>query len=82
LDTNKFAKELKKHNPAFLTQKPEGSNIKSAHFILVGDKRFRAETDHDQAKAIASFNRESIGETLSEIFTQIKSNISQEPVTN
>ncbi len=38
------------------------------HFILVGDRRFRLETDHDQAKAVASFNDPSMGRWLMETF--------------
>ncbi len=77
LSSNKFAKIIQNSDRCSITQLPTGNKISSAHFILVGNSRFRAETDHDQAKAIASFNNPSVGETLTEIFASVKNKISQ-----
>lgn len=38
------------------------------HFIVVGDKRFRVETDHAQAKAKACFNNSVVGKILRKLF--------------
>jgi sugar-specific transcriptional regulator TrmB len=48
--------------------------LAAPHFIVVGDKRFRVETDHDQTKAIACFNNSVVGHALRELFdTLVKS---------
>lgn len=47
------------------------SKLDMPHYILVGDKRFRLELDHKQAKAVASFNNEGIGKTLKNNFDNI-----------
>ncbi len=62
--------DLKKH--AFATSiKDSGGKlfqsdrkIKTPHYILVGDRGFRLETDHDNAKAVASFNNPEIAKML------------------
>ncbi len=48
------------------------SELKShAHFIIIGNNKFRYETDHDQTKATASFNNASIGGTIMDIFNRL-----------
>lgn len=49
------------------------NEIRIPHFILVGDKRFRLEVDHEQSKAIACFNNRGIGEFLKNVFEKIVS---------
>lgn len=47
--------------------------IDAPHFIVVGDKRFRFETDHNQTKAIACFNNKEVGKVLNKLFEKITS---------
>lgn len=48
---------------------------KAPHFILVGDDIYRFETDHNNTKAIASFNNKPFGKFLFEIFNNLKTDI-------
>ncbi len=41
------------------------------HFMLIGEKRFRLETDHNKIKAKACFNNPNLGRFLSELFSDI-----------
>lgn len=54
---------------------------KGMHFILVGDKRFRFETDHEQTKAVACFNNPTIGKILDAEFSKIIGLDSMRPVS-
>lgn len=45
--------------------------IETPHFIVVGDKRFRVETDHAQTKAKACFNNSIVGKTLRKLFDNL-----------
>jgi len=54
--------------------KARTSLIDTSHFIVVGEKRFRLETDHAQTKALACFNNAEVGKVLNKAFvTLIKS---------
>jgi len=44
-----------------------------SHFILVGDNRFRVETDHSRIEAVANFNNHSSGNRIKELFHDIES---------
>jgi len=72
LQSNKFAQTLITHKNGTFNQFPIDEKVQSPHFILVGENKYRAETDHVQAKAIASFNNSSVGETLSQLFSELK----------
>ncbi len=47
-----------------------GKKINIPHFILVGDRRFRIETDHNQAQADASFDDEALGKVLLNFYNE------------
>lgn len=49
------------------------TRIDYPHFIVVGDKSFRFETSHTQAKAVASFNNPYVGGSLKAVFEKLKS---------
>lgn len=75
LHRNRFANMLINKGSLYLALHP----IRLLHFILVGDKSYRLETDHDQSKAVANFNNISIGQVLFQQFnTAIKSEQLQE----
>ncbi len=56
----------------------KAKNIKFSdyrHFILVGTNKYRLETDHDSAKATASFNDFEVGTILLKYFENLKSKL-------
>lgn len=68
-----FIEEVDKSERAnLITVNEENGSFSSPHFIVVGDKRFRLETDHEQTKAIASFNNPEIAEFLDTLFRKLK----------
>jgi len=71
LSDNSFACMVKRHTNGTIIQIVEALND-FAHFIVVGDKRYRFETDHGQTKAVANFNDSSVGEVLVERFDLLK----------
>ncbi|MBI5562050.1 MAG: hypothetical protein HY894_04240 [Deltaproteobacteria bacterium] len=73
LSNNAFAKAVRQMNGNVLQQST--GRIVSPHFMLVGKELFRIEKDHEQAKAIASFNNPDIGETLFKYFDEVKAQI-------
>ena len=50
------------------------------HFIVVGDRRFRLETDHGQTKAIACFNNKEIGAYLINLYKRVFACINHERI--
>lgn len=49
------------------------ANAYQAHFVLVGDRRYRIEIDDGKKDAIASFNNETLGELLLKAFDGYRS---------
>ena len=84
LDGNIFASVINGYQHGYLDQTPEGYSLGAAHMLLIGKNaaRFRLETDHEQTKAVASFNNPEMGKTLLTVFADIKSTIrnSKNPV--
>lgn len=74
LKSSSFATALKKYGGKLsqLTKSVKGT----PHFIVVGEKRFRFEQDHDNTTAIASFNNPQIGAMLNNIFIELKHGLS------
>lgn len=70
IKNNPFANMVLKEGGVVYKAKGE---MKYPHFILVGDKRFRLELDHEQTKAIACFNNPGIGKFLKDNFEAIAS---------
>lgn len=62
LEGNNFANAVRGKGDFRMNETEE--KFKIPHFILVGSKRFRIETDHDTARADASFNDDVLGEAL------------------
>ena len=73
VEKNSLASWAKKQNALF---RPRDCRepITAPHMLLVGERghRFRLETDHAQAKAVASFNNPFMGEMLLSIYDQAK----------
>ena len=44
----------------------------TAHFVLVGDRRYRIETDDGRKDAIACFNNQTVGQVLENAFNAYK----------
>jgi len=80
---NQFAKLANESGKLIIAPEGYGINIdKHPHFIVVGKRAFRLETDHSQAKAIASFNEPEVAGTLISIFDRLKENLNVNiPVT-
>jgi len=76
LSGNRFAEKIRENSNGTLIQNNKDEEINFPHFVLVGENKFRSETNHNKARAIASFNNPSICETLSDIFEKIKNWIS------
>lgn len=69
LSEHPFVKIIDGYQNGEVLQVPTGQDwSKHPHFIIVGNSRFRFETDHAQTKAAASFNGPAIGRTLVELF--------------
>ena len=75
LDTHSFAATIKSKGGAVFVANESTDTNHHPHFVLIGSNRFRFEIDHSRTKAIASFNNESIGRTLEELFTSLKESI-------
>jgi hypothetical protein len=69
LDDNPFANIIRESG-GHVYQTTE--KIEYPHFILVGEKRFRLETDHAQTKAVACFNNIEVGTFLHKMFNLLK----------
>jgi len=69
LTGNKFVDTIKTHKNGYFRQVKD-NNLSIPHFILVGDKSYRLETDHLQAKAIINFNDDIWGNFLRERFEE------------
>lgn len=69
---SEVANLLKHHQNGSVSKICDGKKHCQPHFILVGDKKFRAETNHEQKKAVASFSRPDMGKFLNIIFDQLK----------
>lgn len=67
LEQHPFVSLLRKYNATIYTAT---ASCSLPHFILIGDKRFRLETDHEQTKAVASFNNQQIVSVLKSIFEE------------
>lgn len=65
MEQHPFVDLLRRYNATIYTP---SNSLSIPHFILVGDKRFRLETDHKQTKAVASFNNQQAGAVLKDIF--------------
>lgn len=50
----------------------DNSSGNSSHFILAGDSIYRLETDHGRGEAIANFNDKTLGDWLSNEFSELK----------
>lgn len=63
---NNFIKTVagKKNGHVLVAKDGESLQNDIFHLVLVGDKKFRVETDHDKATALASFNSPNFGEIL------------------
>lgn len=70
IKNNQFANKINSVDKRCVYKAKQKINV--PHFILVGDKRFRIETDHEETKAIACFNNEVVGKSLKTIFEQAK----------
>lgn len=73
LSENTLAKLVEVHENGSLLKKILPPDKQFPHFILVGGNRFRAETDPELVKAIASFNVPGTGKILKSIFEQLTS---------
>ena len=71
LDGNDFAEAViaDTKNGAILYGDGE---VSAPHFIVVGDRVFRLETDHNETKATICFNNESMGGCLFAEFNRLK----------
>jgi len=71
LDLHSFASILEKSQKCKVWQ-VDPEEFKSPHFILVGDRRYRLETDHDRTKAVACFENELVGGFLKVLFDRLR----------
>ncbi|HIJ23743.1 MAG: hypothetical protein HON68_11010 [Gammaproteobacteria bacterium] len=56
---------------------PAGYDLSShPHFLLVGDRRYRLETDHASTKAVANFGHPEMGKFLHDIYDNLLIKIS------
>lgn len=60
LTNNPFAKLIAAHKNGSIYM-PNQDNLSVPHFILVGNNKYRFETDHAQTKAVANFNNPNMG---------------------
>lgn len=72
LDENSFASAIKSHKNGIVSQGKSPMDP-CYHFVLVGDRSFRVETDHRKTKAFASFDNPEVGGFLGGYFDMIKS---------
>lgn len=75
LKDNAFANAVKNNASGEVLQQTKSTTCFLPHFMLVGKDAFRIEKDHEQTKAIASFNDQEIGTVLYESFEELKSKI-------
>lgn len=80
ISENSFVQELKKKEAkgesVKVIQASKDMSSKLPHFILVGKNKFRVETDHEHAKALACFNNSEVGGILSQAFIDFKEKLS------
>ncbi|RLL49137.1 hypothetical protein D8Y20_13310 [Mariprofundus sp. EBB-1] len=79
---NIFEKKLGAYEKGSILYCPKAISSSLPHMLLVGDRRFRLETDHEQTKALASFNNKEMVKTLSILYVQGKNLISGIPNNN
>jgi len=72
LKDNTFAEAVHEHQNGEVRIPAKEEDISLPHFVLVGKKRYRQETDHNSAKARATFNGEATGSFLEELFGMLK----------
>lgn len=73
---NVFAEKIEAYENGEAFKVAKANKISAAHMLLIGDgRRFRLETDHEQTKAIASFNNGSMGESLLSIYNATKAKV-------
>lgn len=72
LTGNSFAEAIKDNPDTGEIYRVAKEDKKSSHFTLTGDRVFRLETNHEQTKAIISFNNEIIGGSLLNEFKRLK----------
>jgi len=72
IDNNRFAKFISENGGTVNQAKSEELRHMS-HFVLTGNRRFRIETDHENAMAVANFNDPVVGSICEESFITIKS---------
>lgn len=74
LDDNVFYNKIRGYSKGSVITAPNGFSMSAPHMLLIGDdaRRFRLEVDHEQTKAVASFNNRGMGETLLSIYNEVK----------
>lgn len=77
MEGNSFLDKVKEYAKGRVLTAKRGKNVPGAHMLLIGDeaKRFRLELDHEQTKAIASFNNPSMGEALNVIYDSLRESL-------
>ncbi len=66
---NEFAAAVISSGKGKISQVTKGGYLAThPHFLLVGSRAYRYETDHEQTKAVANFNNPDIGSLLNRLF--------------
>lgn len=81
VNNSSFASKIDTYSHGKVYKAPKGYELNAQHMLLVGDRaeRYRLETDHEQTKAVASFNGPSMGETLLSTYRQLKELLTNPP---
>lgn len=74
LENNKIAELIQGYDHGTVTKVKSGYELSAQHMLLIGETglRYRLETDHEQTKAVACFNGESMGNLLIGTFNRLK----------
>ena len=71
---NRFYIAVDEHEQGEIDFRPEHEeDVATPHFVVVGTKRYRIEVDHEQKRAVASFNDAETGTVLVSIFDSLLS---------
>jgi len=78
IDGNIFAEMVRSSGNDRILVNKNSELTKAPHFILIGEDKYRFETDHKNTKAIASFNDRRFGLFLFDTFENLKKDIAKE----